>query len=96
MNAQTNYDKGREQLDRHDWVAASKYFSFITRLFPYSKWAVLAELGLADAELGAEHYREAIDAYRRFMKDFPSDEKVANGYVSFRIGEAYGRSHCGQ
>src|SRR6187455_176787 len=89
VSAQKNYEKGLKELDRKDWVAASKYFGFIKSRFPYSKYAVLAELRLADAEFGAEQYLEAIDSYRLFIKFHPTHEMVANGYSTFRIGEAY-------
>lgn len=89
VSAQKNYDKGLKELDNKDWVAASKYFGFIKSRFPYSKYAVLAELRLADAEFGAEQYLEAIDSYRLFIKFHPTHEMVANGYASFRIGESY-------
>lgn len=89
VSAQKNYEKGLAELERKDWVAASKYFAFIKSRFPYSKYAVLAELRLADAEFGAEQYLEAIDSYRLFIKFHPTHEMVANGYASFRIGEAY-------
>ena len=81
VSAQKNYDKGLKQLERKDWVAASKYFGFIKSRFPYSKYAVLAELRLADAEFGAEQYLEAIDSYRLFIKFHPTHEMVANGYA---------------
>ncbi len=89
VSAQRNYEKGLKELEKKDWIAASKYFGFIKSRFPYSKYATLAELRLADAEFGAEQYLEAIDSYRLFMKFHPTHEMVANGYVSFRIGEAY-------
>lgn len=89
VSAQKNYEKGMKELERQDWIAASKYFGFIKSRFPYSKYAVLAELRLADAEFGAEQYLEAIDAYRLFIKFHPTHEMVANGYASYRIGEAY-------
>ena len=89
VSAQKNYEKGLKELEDKDWLAASKYFGFIKSRFPYSKYAVLAELRLADAEFGAEQYLEAIDAYRLFMKFHPTHEMVANGYASYRIGEAY-------
>jgi outer membrane protein assembly factor BamD len=89
VSAQKNYDKGLKELDDKDWIAASKYFGFIKSRFPYSKYAVLAELRLADAEFGAEQYLEAIDSYRLFIKFHPTHEMVANGYATFRIGEAY-------
>ena len=89
VSAQRNYEKGLVELEHKDWVAASKYFSFIKSRFPYSKYAVLAELRLADAEYGAEQYLEAIDSYRLFIKFHPTHEMVVNGYASFRIGEAF-------
>ncbi|HEY4238630.1 MAG TPA: outer membrane protein assembly factor BamD [Kofleriaceae bacterium] len=95
VSAQKNYDKGMKELDNKDWIAASKYFGFIKSRFPYSKFAVLAELGLADAEFGAEQYLEAIDSYRLFNKFHPTHEKVVDGYTSFRIGDAYFRQLSG-
>jgi outer membrane protein assembly factor BamD len=91
VSAQKNYDKGMGELKEEDWLAAAKYFSFIKSRFPYSKFAVLAELRIADAEFGAEQYVEAIDSYKLFQKLHPTHEMVANGYTSFRIGEAYYR-----
>src|ERR1051326_9611546 len=60
VSAQKNYEKGLKELDNKDWIAASKYFGFIKSRFPYSKYAVLAELRLADAEFGRseEHTSE--------------------------------------
>ncbi len=89
VSAQKNYEKGLKELEGKDWVAASKYFGFIKSRFPYSKYAVLAEIRLADAEFGAEQYLEAIDSYRLFIKFHPTHEMVSNGYAQFRIGEAY-------
>jgi outer membrane protein assembly factor BamD len=95
VSAQKNFDKGQQEIKNKDWVAASKYFGFIKSRFPYSKFAVLAELGLADAEFGAEQYLEAIDSYRLFNKFHPTHEKVVDGYTSFRIGDAYFRQLSG-
>jgi outer membrane protein assembly factor BamD len=89
VSAQQNYERGVKRLEQKDWIAAAKYFSFIKARFPYSKYAVLAELRMADAEFGAEHYLQAIDAYKQFIKFHPSHEMVQNGYCAFRIGEAY-------
>jgi len=89
VSAQKNYEKGMKKLDEKDWIAATKYFGFIKSRFPYSRYAVLAELRLADAQFGAEAYLESIDSYRLFVKFHTTHEMVANGYTSFRIGEAY-------
>jgi outer membrane protein assembly factor BamD len=95
VSAQKNYDKGLKELENKDWIAASKYFGFIKSRFPYSKYAVLAELRIADAEFGAEQYLEAIDSYRLFIKFHPTHEMVANGYATFKIGESYFRQLSG-
>jgi outer membrane protein assembly factor BamD len=91
VSAQQNYERGLKKLDDEDWIAAAKYFSFIKARFPYSKYAVLAELRLADAEFGAEHYLQAIDAFKQFIKFHPSHEMVGNGYAAFRVCGAYVR-----
>lgn len=89
VSAQRNYEKGMDALQQEDWIAAAKYFAFIKSRFPYSKFAVLSELRLADAELGAEEFASSIDNYRLFIRLHPTHEMVSNGYASFRIGEAY-------
>jgi outer membrane protein assembly factor BamD len=91
VSAKQNYAKGLSKLESQDWIAAAKYFSFIKARFPYSKFATLAELRMADAEYGAGHYLQAIENYKLFMKFHPTHEMVTNGYVSFRIGAAYYR-----
>jgi outer membrane protein assembly factor BamD len=95
VSAQRNYEKGLKELQEKDWVAAAKYFSFIKSRFPYSKYAVLAEIRLADAQFGAGHYQQAIDSYKLFIKFHPTHELVVNGYAAFRIGEAYARQLSG-
>ncbi|HUQ07980.1 MAG TPA: outer membrane protein assembly factor BamD [Kofleriaceae bacterium] len=89
VSAQKNYERGLAKLGEKEWAAAAKYFAFIKSRFPYSKYAVLAELRLADAEFGAEQYLEAVDSYKLFVKFHPTHEMVANGYASLRIAEAY-------
>jgi outer membrane protein assembly factor BamD len=89
VSAQKNYDRGMAELDHHEWTAAGKYFAFIRSRFPYSKFAVLAELRLADAQFGAEQYLDAAESYKVFSKLHPTHELVASGYASLRIAEAY-------
>jgi outer membrane protein assembly factor BamD len=89
VSAQKNYDRGVKELEAKEWLSAAKYFKFIKTRFPYSKYAVLAELRLADTEFGAEQYLEAIDSYRLFIKFHPTHDMVSNGYATFKIGEGY-------
>lgn len=89
VTAKRNYAKGQKELEQKDWVAAAKYFSFIKARFPYSRYAVLAELRMSDAEFGAGHYLQAIDGYKLFIKFHPTHDKVVDGYAAYRIGAAY-------
>lgn len=89
VSAPKNYDRGMAELAEKDWTAAAKYFSFIKSRFPYSRYAVLAELRLADAEFGAEQHLNAIDDYRAFATLHPTHEMVVNGYTTLRVAEAY-------
>lgn len=89
VTAKKNYEKGTTELEEEDWVAAAKYFSFIKARFPYSKYSVLSELRMADAEFGASHYLQAIDGYKLFIKFHPTHTMVVNGYAAYRIGESY-------
>lgn len=89
VTAQENYQKGLAELEEEDWIAATKYFAFIKARFPYSKYAVVAELGMADAEFGAGNYLKAIESYRLFVKFHPTHEKVENGYAPFQAVKAY-------
>jgi outer membrane protein assembly factor BamD len=87
--AKENYDRGLAELKSENWLDAIKHFQFVRSKYGFSKWATLAELGIADADFGREKYPEAIDGYRTFMKSHPTHEMVQNGYAAFRIGEAF-------
>jgi len=89
VSAQQNYEKGMKHLGNEEWPEAAKYFAFIKARYPYSKYAVLADLRIADAEFGAESYLGAIDQYKLFLKFHPTHDMVENGYVAYKIGEAY-------
>jgi outer membrane protein assembly factor BamD len=89
VSAQQNYEKGMKLLQNEEWQEAAKYFAFIRARFPYSKYAVLADLRLADAAFGLESYLEAIDQYKLFVKFHPTHEMVENGYAAYKIAEGY-------
>ncbi|MSP63514.1 MAG: outer membrane protein assembly factor BamD [Myxococcales bacterium] len=88
-SAKDNYDRGLGELKGENWLDAIKYFTFTRTKFGFSKWATLAELGIADGHFGGEKFQEAIEAYRTFIKGHPTHEMTQNGYAAFRIGEAF-------
>jgi outer membrane protein assembly factor BamD len=89
LTAKQNYDKGLAELKNENYPEASRYFSFVRQKFPFSKYAVLAELALADTQYERGNYQESIDAYKNFIRLHPTHEKVEDGYVAFRIGQSY-------
>ena len=89
LTAKQNYDKGMEELKEENYPEATRFFSFVKQKFPFSKYAVLAELALADTQFARGAYQEAIDAYKTFARLHPTHEKVEDGYVAYKICECY-------
>jgi outer membrane protein assembly factor BamD len=89
LTAKQNYEKGLAELKDENFPEAQKYFQFVKSKFPFSKFAVLAELAIADTQFARANYTEAIDSYKSFARLHPTHEKVEDGYVAFRISESY-------
>jgi outer membrane protein assembly factor BamD len=89
LTAQQNYERGLSELKAEHYPEALRYFNYVKQKFPFSKYAALAELAAADTEFERGAYQEAIDAYKTFLRLHPKHEKVAEGYISFRIAQAH-------
>ncbi len=89
LTAKQNYEKGLEELKDENFAEATRYFSFVKQKFPFSRYAVLAELSLADTQYARGSHQEAIDAYKTFARLHPTHEKVEDGYVAFKIADCY-------
>lgn len=87
LTAKQNYEKGIAELKDENYPEAQKYFQFVRSKFPFSKYAVLAELAIADTQFERGNYNEATDSYKQFMRLHPTHEKVLDGYAAFRVGE---------
>jgi outer membrane protein assembly factor BamD len=88
--ARQNYESGEAAFAASRFQEAVKYFELVKNKFPYSKYAVLSELRLADTHFEREKWLEAADAYRIFVRYHPRHEQVA--YATFRIAESHGRA----
>jgi outer membrane protein assembly factor BamD len=86
--ARENYYRGVHELQDESYPEALNYFTFVKTKFPFSRFATLAELRMADTYYAQEKYLEAIDAYKLFLKFHPIHPDVQSGYVSYRICEA--------
>ncbi|MCG6944516.1 MAG: outer membrane protein assembly factor BamD [Deltaproteobacteria bacterium] len=80
-------EKGMEYFDDEDYHDALKAFTTLKERYPYSRYAILAELKVADAHFYREEYPEAIAAYADFIQLHPTNDAIP--YVLYQIGECY-------
>ena len=74
-----------EEADRYE-IAIQKYAD-VKNKFPYSSYATLAELAIADVQYKRESYPEAQIAYQNFRDLHPKHAKI--DYVIFKTGMSY-------
>ena len=89
LTAKQNFEKGVAELKDENYAEAKKFFQFVKQKFPFSKYAVMAELAIADTQFAQGNYTEANESYKSFARLHPTHEKVEDGYVAFRICEGY-------
>lgn len=76
--------EGMDSLERAHYEDATQAFQKIKDRYPYSKFAVEAELKMADALYKRELYDEAFDAYSEFEKLHPKNDNIP--YVIYQKG----------
>lgn len=81
------YARALEDLEDGLYPEAVIGFSAVKNKFPYSKYAALAELRIADVQFERGRYVEAVDAFRNFLKFYPRHEK--SSYAMYKIAAAY-------
>ena len=84
--AQELHEAGNDAMREHNYLAASGYFSKLKDNFPFSPYAVEAELSLADCYFLDEEWGLAADAYKEFETLHPRHEAIP--YVLYYIGMA--------
>ena len=70
-----------------DYKLAIEKFEKLKDWFPFSRYAILAELKIGDAHYKLGQYEEAIFAYEEFEKLHPRNEAIP--YVIYQIGRCY-------
>jgi outer membrane protein assembly factor BamD len=88
--ARQNFEAAEAAFAARRFNEAVKYFELVKNKFPYSKYAVLAELRMADTHFEREKWLEAADAYRIFVRFHPRHEEVA--YATWRIAVSHSRA----
>lgn len=85
--AEGNFLAGEKAYEGEEFLAAQRYFGYIRSKFPYSRFAQLAELRIADCQYQRKRFIEAIDSYQNFARLHPNHEKAP--YARFRVGMSY-------
>lgn len=86
-SARYNYELGYAAFEDGDYLEAIRQFSFVKNKYPYSKYAALAELRVADSYFQQDKFTEAIQAYSGFIEGRPNHEKV--DYAMWRRAQSY-------
>lgn len=87
--AESMYLDGMEALKDQDYLTAFEIFQEVKTKFIYTPYAALAELRIADTELGQDSYVAAIDSYRFFIQSRPNHKNVP--YAFWKIAQSYNK-----
>jgi outer membrane protein assembly factor BamD len=82
--------KGLDQYNHGRYFLAAETFKTIKERFPFSRFSLHAELKSADCQFYMKEYPEALDLYKKFEQDHPTNEAVP--YVLFQIGRSHYRT----
>jgi len=84
--AQELYEAGMDAMNAKEYVDAQGYFNKLKDRFPFSPFALKAELALGDAYYLDGQYMQARESYKEFEALHPSNENIP--YVVFQIGNS--------
>lgn len=82
--AEAAYHRAKDTLDAHDYETAVERLQKVKDRYPYSRFAALAELRIADALFEQDKFIESADAYGRFAKLRPGHPDAP--YALYRQG----------
>ncbi len=90
MPAEDLAKKGLEQYNHGKYFLAEQTFNIIKERFPFSRFSLLAELKSADSKFYMKDYAEAVELYKSFEENHPTNEAIP--YVIFQIGRSHFRT----
>jgi outer membrane protein assembly factor BamD len=79
--------EGMDAYEDGKYQKAIEKFQQLKDNYPFSKYAILAELKIADAHYQREEYEDAVFAYENFEQLHPRNEAIP--YVIYQIGRCY-------
>jgi outer membrane protein assembly factor BamD len=87
LTAQELAWQGMDEFQDGQYKKAIEKFQRLKDIYPFSKYAILAELKLGDAHYRLEQYEDAVFAYEEFEKLHPRNEAIP--YVIYQIGRCH-------
>ena len=87
--AETLYRQAQDLMDNQRYIMAIERLNSLRSRYPYSYYATLAELAIADIYFSQENYVEAAAAYILFRDFHPKHKKMA--YIISQIAESFFR-----
>lgn len=86
-SAQELVQDGVDSFEAGRYKQAIESFEKLRDWYPFSRYAILAELKIADAYFNLKSYADAIFAYEEFEQLHPRNEAIP--YVIYRTGRSY-------
>ncbi len=86
-NAAKAYEKGMQEKKDQNYVEATRLLEYVRTNFPYSQYAALSELAIADMSFERDDWSTAATQYQDFVKSHPSHPRA--DYAAWRVGLAY-------
>lgn len=83
QTARENYELAIGEFTDKDYEEAVQYADFVRIRFPFSRFAVEAELLIARAEFAQGNYTTAQDQFKQFYKLHPTHKHVQNGWCAY-------------
>ena len=84
--AQELFETANDYMAEKNYVAAAERYTKLRETYPFSPYAIDAELSLADCYFLDEEYAPAVEAYKDFESLHPRHKAVP--YVLYQIGVA--------
>jgi outer membrane protein assembly factor BamD len=88
-SAQEDYEAGVDEIKHSNWREAQKFLEHVRTKYPFSKYAPLAELRLADAKFQQDRLVEAAEAYGSFVQLHPTHDEA--DYAEFQAALCYAK-----
>jgi outer membrane protein assembly factor BamD len=85
-DARLAYNEALKSFQARDWEDAKALFTELKKLFPYTRYARLAELRLADIAFEQEKFADSITNYREYISSHKNDPEIE--YARYKVTRA--------